>query len=387
MESLPGSIGTSSPDPLSVLARESMRVSESRYRRLFETALDGILLLNADTAQIEDVNPYLIAMLGYSHVEFLGKKLWEVGAFGDVAQSKEMFAEIQTNGFVRYENLPLRTVSGSLIQVEFVSNSYDCDGVKVIQCNIRDITERKKAEKELSSLNIELEQFAYVASHDLRQPLRMISNYLRIIEERLGPKLSGDLKTYFDFAVDGAKRMDRLITDLLEYSRTGKPSNNISVAVGDAVANALINLTLLIRESGVEISVSDHLPTVNGDPGELSRLFQNLIGNAIKYRHPDRRPAVCISCHSLGEAWRFAVADNGIGIENKHHDRIFGIFQRLHARDHYEGTGIGLSICRKIVTRHEGTIWVESVFGKGSTFYFTIPKIWAGKEPQATHLD
>jgi PAS domain S-box-containing protein len=134
---------------LSAVSLKSLRISESRYRRLFETARDGILLLNADSAQIEDVNPYLIEMLGYSHVEFLGKKLWEVGPFADIAQSKEMFLEVQTNGYVRYDDLPLKTKTGKQIQVEFVSNSYDCEGIKVIQCNIRDITERKIADAKI----------------------------------------------------------------------------------------------------------------------------------------------------------------------------------------------------------------------------------------------
>ena len=145
-------------------AREALQVSESRYRRLFETALDGILLLNADTAQIEDVNPYLIRMLGYSHAEFLGKKLWEVGPFADIAQSKEMFAELQTNGYIRYEDLPLRTINGTKIDVEFVSNTYDCDGVRVIQCNIRDITERKATERELHARELRYKAVATSAT-------------------------------------------------------------------------------------------------------------------------------------------------------------------------------------------------------------------------------
>ncbi len=195
----------------------------SRYRRLFETALDGILLLNADTAQIEDVNPYLIGMLGYSHAEFLGKKLWEVGPFADIAQSKEMFEKIQMNGHVRYENLPLRTINGHRIDVEFVSNSYDCDGVNVIQCNIRDITERKKSERDLADSNAELEQFAYVASHDLREPLRMVNTFLTLLERR-NPQLDVESREYLEFAKQGAVRMDHMVLGLLELSRVGRAS-------------------------------------------------------------------------------------------------------------------------------------------------------------------
>jgi len=360
-------------DPLSSLARESMRVSESRYRRLFETALDGILLLNADTAQIEDVNPYLIAMLGYSHAEFLGKKLWEVGPFVDIAQSKEMFIEIQTKGHVRYEDLPLRTISGALIQVEFVSNSYDCDGVKVIQCNIRDITERKEAEKKLNEKNIELENFAYIASHDLRQPLRMISNYLRIIEKKLGPELTGDLRTYFDYAVDGAKRMDRLITDLLQYSRTGNSTEFVPVSLGDAASGALLNLSVAIREAGADVLVSDDMPTILGDLTETARLFQNLIGNAIKYRSPDRLPLAEIGWRRDGQDYLVWVKDNGMGIAPDSCERTFQIFHRLVPKDAYEGSGIGLAVCKKIVEHCGGKIWIESVVGEGSTFLMTFP--------------
>jgi len=356
-----------------------LRVSESRYRRLFETALDGILLLNADTAQIEDVNPYLIAMLGYSHVEFLGKKLWEVGPFADIAQSKEMFSKIQTEGRVRYDNLPLRTITGTLVQVEFISNIYDCAGVKVIQCNIRDITDRKRAEKQLADSNIELEQFAYVASHDLREPLRMINSYLSLLE-RNNPQHSEESKKYLRFAKNGAVRMDHLVVALLELSRVGANSPCI-VPVDSAAAtdDAISNLASLIEKTDSDVCKIAPMPKVMADRGELTRLLQNLIGNAIKYRHPERRSVVQVSCQPCEGGWKFAVADNGIGIGSEHYERIFRIFQRLHGRDQYEGTGIGLAICKKIVEHHEGTIWVESVPGQGSTFFFTLPLLRATK--------
>ncbi|HIJ62595.1 MAG TPA: PAS domain S-box protein [Rhodospirillaceae bacterium] len=372
MDSLPDPEMTGVTDPLTSVARELIRVSEIRYRRLFETALDGILLLNADTAQIEDVNPYLIAMLGYSHAQFLGKKLWEVGPFADIAQSKEMFVEIQTNGHVRYENLPLRTISGRLMQVEFVSNSYDCDGVKVIQCNIRDITDRKNAEKKMTDSNSELEQFAYVASHDLREPLRMISNYLELLERR-NPQLSEESKKYLGFAKRGAVRMDHMVLALLELSRVGRnplPPNPVDSAT--AIEDAILNLAALIGKTDSDVTKDDQMPIVMGDRGELTRLFQNLIGNAIKYRHSERRSVVHVKCQPCEGGWRFAVTDNGIGISSNYYDRIFQIFQRLHGKDQYEGTGIGLAICKKIVEHHGGKIWVESCPEEGSTFYFTL---------------
>ncbi len=362
-------------------AQEALRVSESRYRRLFETAQDGILLLNADTAQIEDVNPFLIKMLGYSHAEFLGKKLWEVGPFADIAQSKEMFEVLLAKGYVRYDDLPLKTIAGARVAVEFVSNSYSCEGIKVIQCNIRDISERKAAEakiqvsgKELMESNAELEQFAYVAAHDLREPLRMVNTFLTLLERR-NPQLDGESKEFLAFAKEGAVRMDRLVHDLLDLSRISRSSVTPSpVDSGAAVEDAISDLFILIGETKTDVSVAPPMPVVIGNKEELVRLFLNLIGNAIKYRRMGHRPEIRVSCRQHHDDWQFAVADNGIGIDAEYCDRIFMIFQRLHVRDQYEGTGIGLAICKKIVEAHGGRIWVESTPGEGSTFYFTLPK-------------
>ena len=203
-----------------------LAASEIRYRRLFETAQDGILLLNGVTAQIEDVNPYLMVLLGYSHSDFLGKKLWEIGAFADIASSRTNFEEILSKGYVRYEDLPLITAKGDRIEVEFVSNSYDCDGIKVIQCNIRDISARKLAEvavlvrnRELMESNVELERFAYVASHDLQTPLRNIVHFSQLLARRYKDRLDADADEFIGFIVDGAKQMGTLISDILEYSR------------------------------------------------------------------------------------------------------------------------------------------------------------------------
>jgi len=361
---------------------DALRRSESRYRRLFETALDGILLLNATTAQIEDVNPFLIGLLGYSHTEFLGRKLWEVGPFADIAQSKEMFERILVDGRVRYDNLPLRTKGGARIDVEFVSNSYDCEGIVVIQCNIRDITERKAAEAavvkkgaELAASNAELEQFAYVASHDLREPLRMITAFLALLERR-NPQLDAESREFLEYAKEGAVRMDNLVLALLELSRVGRTATAHSlVDTGAAVAEALSDVDLMIVETGAKVTVMTPMPLLMGNWLELTRLFQNLIGNAIKYRDPGRRIEVAISCHACEAGWQFAVADNGIGIEREYFDRIFVLFQRLHTRTEYEGTGIGLAVCKKTVEAHGGRIWVESVPGQGSTFFVTLPRV------------
>ena len=232
--------------------------------------------------------------------------------------------------------------------------------------------------KQLADINSELEQFAYVASHDLREPLRMIMNYLSLINRRLGDQLDDDTKAFIGFAVDGAKRMDRLILDLLEFSRIGRRAGAAApVALSEAVADALGNLALTIEETSAKVTVAADLPTVTGSQDELVRLIQNLVGNALKYRAPDRPPAISITAQAARNGdkaeWIVAIADNGIGIDAEYFQRIFSIFQRLHTREEYEGTGIGLAVCKKIVEQHGGRIWVDSTPGAGSTFFFALP--------------
>ena len=237
----------------------------------------------------------------------------------------------------------------------------------------QDVTESRLLRDQLRQTNAELEQFAYVASHDLRQPLRMVGSYLTLLEKRLGPGLADDLKEYLGFAVDGARQMDRLILDLLEYSRTGRTKMSPSISVGDTISRALLNLTVAIHDVDAEVVVADDLPSVAGDATELIRLFQNLIGNAVKYRAPDRRPKVEVGCCRQGAEWVLSVKDNGIGMAPEHHERAFGIFQRLVAPGDYEGTGIGLAVCKKIVEHHGGRIWIESALGEGCTFFVALP--------------
>ena len=236
----------------------------------------------------------------------------------------------------------------------------------------------KERTARLTEANQELEQFAYVASHDLRQPLRAVASYLNLIEARIGGDLSDELKGFFKFAVDGARRMDRLIVDLLEFSRTGRSQNAIEViATTDAVSLSLVHLKVAIDDAEAEIRVAADLPTVTGVRVDLVRLFQNLIGNALKYRARNRRCEIGVGVDDCGTEWRFWVRDNGIGIPADQRDRVFLIFQRLHKSSEYEGTGIGLAICKKIVANLGGQIWVESVHGDGSTFFFTVPKVMA----------
>ncbi|WP_329550859.1 sensor histidine kinase [Streptomyces sp. NBC_00696] len=230
---------------------------------------------------------------------------------------------------------------------------------------------------ELRRSNAELEQFAYVASHDLQEPLRKVASFCQLLEKRYGDKLDDRGLQYIDFAVDGAKRMQVLINDLLTFSRVGRlDDTREKVALGSTLDKALRNLAAAVEESGARIDRPETLPDIVGDPTLLTMLWQNLVGNALKFRHPDRAPHVSVTCDADPESpgmWRLSVGDNGIGIPEEFTDKVFVIFQRLHSRDAYGGTGIGLALCKKIVEHHGGRIWIESTVGEGTRFCFTLP--------------
>lgn len=245
---------------------------------------------------------------------------------------------------------------------------------------IEDVTERRRAEERLAEnaaalarSNADLERYAYVASHDLQEPLRMVASYTQLLEKRYRGRLDADADEFIRFAVDGASRMKALINDLLAYSRlsngVGTPSDVDCEAV---VREACDNLACAIKESAASVTIGP-LPVVRGDRAQLGQLFQNLIANAIKFRDAERSPVIAVSAARQATSWLIGVRDNGIGVAPEQAERIFELFQRLHTRQTYPGTGIGLAICRRIVEHHGGRIWIESRPERGSTLYFTLP--------------
>jgi light-regulated signal transduction histidine kinase (bacteriophytochrome) len=242
-----------------------------------------------------------------------------------------------------------------------------------------DITERKQADEalqraavQLARSNEELEQFAYVASHDLQEPLRVVTGYVQLVERKYKGRLEAEADEFFRYIVDGAARMQQLISDLLEFSRVGTRGTPFQpINVGSVLECVRGNLKAVIEETGATVTCDDWLPTVEADETQMIQLFQNLIGNGIKFRN-ERPPEIHVSARREGDRWLFAVRDNGIGIERTYWEQIFVIFQRLHTRQKYPGTGIGLSVCKRIVERHGGKIWLDSEPGRGTTFYFTL---------------
>jgi signal transduction histidine kinase len=229
--------------------------------------------------------------------------------------------------------------------------------------------------KELEGVNKESRSFAHAVSHDLREPLRTIASYLQLIEERYKNKLDADANIFIDFAVDGAKRMNILIDDMLAYSRLENAQNTFSdIDLNDVLAIVRNNLHTSLQESNTRIIVGSELPMVIADQSQMVQLFQNIIDNAIKYQG-EEPPVVEIKAIKKDDFWQISIADNGIGIAKDYYERIFVIFQRLHTREQYDGTGIGLAICKRIIDKHGGKIWVESTEGKGSTFYFTLKEV------------
>jgi PAS domain S-box-containing protein len=365
---------------------ERLRQSEGLYRTLVEGSVQGILI-HRDFVPLF-VNQACATIFGYETPE-------DIMRLGNVlplaaAHEHERFRRYK-EARMRGEDVPTTFEwhgvrrDGTLLWVDSKVQVVDWDDGAAIQTTVYDITGRKQAEEALTRYaedlvrsNAELERFAYVASHDLQEPLRMIASYTQLLSRRYQGRLDAEADEFIAYVVEGVERMQQLIHDLLAYSRVETRGRTLVPTDAEvALKRALMALRLAIEESRAAIT-HDPLPTVLADGSQLAQLLQNLISNAIKYCSHEP-PEVHISAERQDGVWRFAVCDNGIGIDPQYAERIFVIFQRLHTREEYAGTGIGLAICKKIVERHGGRIWVESVPGRGATFFFTLPAV---DEPQ-----
>jgi PAS domain S-box-containing protein len=384
LESIEGILITAAIRDISVRkdAEKHLAQMESRYRGLLEAAPDGMVVVNQG-GDIVLLNAQAENQFGYRRDELIGQKVTSIIPEGfaerliaDEARSaSEALAQQIGTGI---ELTGLRK-DGSEFPIEIMLSPLESTEGILVTAAIRDITIRKEAEahlvdkvEQLNRSNSELEQFAYIASHDLQEPLRMVASYTQLLSRRYSGKLDSDADEFIAFAVDGANRMQQLIKDLLSYSRVEKKGHEMrDISSDSALQEALINLRGAIVESGALVTHSP-LPEVKANEIQLIQLFQNLISNAIKYQGQGV-PQIHVSAARNGAPkWIFSIQDNGLGIEPQFFEKIFGMFQRLHKRGEFEGTGIGLAICKKIVECHGGSISVESTPGLGSTFHFSL---------------
>ena len=359
-------------------------LADKQFRQLLEAAPDAIVIVGPQ-GDILLVNRMSEVLFGYSRDDLIGQAVEILLP----ARFREGHHKHRDSYIDNAHTRPMGTglelyacrKDGTEFPVEISLSPLQTPSGMLVTSVVRDITERKQVQKalehhaaELERSNAELEQFAYVASHDLQEPLRMITSYSQLLERRYKDKLDGDALEFIDYVVDGAKRMQELINDLLAFSRVGTRGREFEPIDMEAVYNRVLgNLQVAVEEQRAEIS-HDPLPKVMADGLQLVQLLQNLIGNAIKF-HADAPPKVHVSAEIQDQEALFCVRDEGIGFEPQYAERIFQVFQRLHGKRSYPGTGIGLAICKKIVERHGGRIWVETQPGKGSKFYFTLPLV------------
>lgn len=345
--------------------------------KVFESDLEAVLIL-AEDGKIREANHMAGPLFGVRAERLIGRRLAEFWSPDNDFGHEEIWRNV-LRGNLWQGDVWLRDAGGHdrRVRLSFAAVADDKPHYVV---ELSDISEEWRAERALAektaaleASNRELEQFAYVASHDLQEPLRMVASYTQLLARRYKGRLDADADEFIAFAVDGAQRMQTLINDLLKYSRVGTRGKPFALVSGERLLTAaLANLKVAIEEAGATIT-HDPLPELWGDETQLIQLLQNLIGNAIKFRRPDLPPRIHVGARRSDEGWEICVRDNGIGIAPEHFDRIFTIFQRLHPKEKYPGSGIGLAIAKKIVDRHGGQIRVESAPGAGATFCFTLP--------------
>ena len=387
LESAEGILVTAAIRDISVRKTAEIHLArmEGRYRGLLEAAPDAMVVVNV-AGEIVLLNVRAEKEFGYSRDELVGQKVKNIipEGFAEriIADGTRSAAEALAQQIGTGIELIGRRKDGSEFPIEIMLSPLESAEGMLVTAAIRDITERKESDEhlaktveELKRSNDDLQQFAYVSSHDLQEPLRMVSSYTQLLAKRYEGRLDSDADEFISFAVDGCNRMQGLIQDLLAYSRAGTNERKLrEVPSENALQKALINLRAAIKQSGAVVT-HDALPAVTTDEAQLTQVFQNLVGNAIKYRRAEDPRVHVSAARDDGNGWTFSVRDNGLGIDPQYFERIFILFQRLHGREEFEGTGIGLAVCKRIVERMGGRIWVESQPEKGSTFYFALPEI------------
>ena len=361
-------------------AQEDLRASERKYRTLFDDSADGVFITSRE-GELLEANQSLLNMFGYSAEEIMGTDVHRF--YVDSCDRVKFQTAVESIGAVRGYEVRLRKKDGTLLDCIITSNVRLGEDGAIIgyQGIVRDVTQQKRSAEalqnqaqELERSNADLEQFAFVASHDLQEPLRNVTGCVQLLDKKYQGKLGSDADRLMGYALESVVRMRDLINDLLAYSRVGTKGKPFEPTDCEEVLDAAKrNLESSLAQAGAVVT-HDPLPTVKADPVQLVQVFQNLIGNAIKFHRKGEPPVVHVSAVEDRNHWTFSVRDNGIGIESRHLDRIFMVFQRLHGKKEYEGTGIGLAIVKKIVDRHGGRVEVESELGVGTTFHFTIPK-------------
>ena len=376
---------SSAPNPL--LQPTGTSGLEARYAALVEGSIDAIVGLTRD-GDVTSWNPAAADLYGYTEEEVLGRPVGALFSEARRHEAGELLVRLDADERVVHFETEHTRRDASIVEVSLsMSPIRDPNGeVVAASAIIRDISFRRRHEAELARTraqlerhardlersNSDLEQFAYVASHDLAEPLRAVTGFLQLLQRRYAGQLDDTADRYIYRAVDGAARMRSLIDDLLTYSRAGRtPPEETDVDVAKVVERVIASLGPSISEAGAKIE-ADRLPTVRSDERQLTQLFQNLLSNALKFRG-QRPPRIQVTAERDGRAWRFSVTDNGIGVEARHADRIFVPFKRLHSRDAYPGTGIGLGVCKKIVESQGGHIEVSPAPGEGARFTFTLP--------------
>ncbi len=369
---------------------------EALFRNLFEESPLGILMICNETARIENANPRICTMLGYSEVELKQKTAYDLTHPDDHTIHKEKFRKSREENYSPFD-FEKRYIkkSGEVIWVNIAASTVrDPQGAIIYDlAAIQDITEKhqakeliKKQVKELNLQNQKLEQyiesnsqlenFAYIASHDLKAPLRTIGNFTQLLRRKIAGMMTQEEQEYMNFVLEAVKDMNKLIDDLLIYSKINSMENIVvKLDLQHILNNVKRNLNANIKEKNAVIIVDENIPEkIFANKTKLTQLFQNLIANGIKFQKPDSVPEVHISCKEDDQYWRFQIKDNGIGIQKEYFEKIFALFKRLHGKKEFEGSGIGLAYCKRVVEKHKGEIWLESEPGAGTSFFFTIKK-------------